>query len=93
MNDLVEGCVITGKVQLDGEDIYGDMGSRSICNVIINAHRKRIRLLEYHSHSFSQEIHIHISVNILSIQFNLTSDQLPLRSYCQKNRERIKEHE
>ena len=24
MNDLVEGCVITGKVQLDGEDIYGD---------------------------------------------------------------------
>ena len=25
MNDLVEGCVITGKVQLDGEDIYGDM--------------------------------------------------------------------
>ena len=25
MNDLVEGCVITGKVELDGEDIYGDM--------------------------------------------------------------------
>ena len=25
MNDLVEGCAITGKVQLDGEDIYGDM--------------------------------------------------------------------
>ena len=25
MNDLVEGCTITGKVELDGEDIYGDM--------------------------------------------------------------------
>ena len=23
MNDLVEGCTITGKVELDGEDIYG----------------------------------------------------------------------
>lgn len=25
MNDLVEGCKITGKILLDGEDIYGDM--------------------------------------------------------------------
>ena len=25
MNDLVEGCKITGKVALDGEDIYGNM--------------------------------------------------------------------
>jgi len=25
MNDLIEGCTITGKVLLDGEDIYGDM--------------------------------------------------------------------
>ncbi len=25
MNDLVEGCRITGRVTLDGEDIYGDM--------------------------------------------------------------------
>jgi len=25
MNDLVEGCKITGSVRLDGEDIYGDM--------------------------------------------------------------------
>lgn len=25
MNDLVEGCKITGKVTLDGDDIYGDM--------------------------------------------------------------------
>ena len=25
MNDLVEGCRITGKILLDGEDVYGDM--------------------------------------------------------------------
>ena len=25
MNDLVEGCRISGSVRLDGEDIYGDM--------------------------------------------------------------------
>ncbi|MCJ7836257.1 phosphate ABC transporter ATP-binding protein PstB [Cuneatibacter sp. NSJ-177] len=25
MNDLVEGCRITGSIRLDGEDIYGDM--------------------------------------------------------------------
>ncbi len=25
MNDLVEGCKITGKIELDGEDIYGNM--------------------------------------------------------------------
>ena len=25
MNDLVEGCKITGQILLDGEDIYGNM--------------------------------------------------------------------
>ena len=25
MNDLVEGCKITGDICLDGEDIYGDI--------------------------------------------------------------------
>lgn len=25
MNDLVEGCKITGDIKLDGEDIYGNM--------------------------------------------------------------------
>ena len=34
MNDLVEGCRITGKVQLDGQDIYGKMD--------INQLRKRV---------------------------------------------------
>ena len=33
MNDLVEGCKITGKVTLDGEDIYGS-------NMDVNVLRK-----------------------------------------------------
>lgn len=34
MNDLVEGCKITGDIRLDGEDIYGDMD--------VNLLRKRV---------------------------------------------------
>ena len=37
MNDLVEGCVITGKVELDGKDIYGDMD--------VNLLRKRVGMV------------------------------------------------
>ena len=37
MNDLVEGCTITGKVELDGEDIYGDMD--------VNLLRKRVGMV------------------------------------------------
>ena len=32
MNDLVEGCKITGKMLLDNEDIYGDI---LVSNVLI----------------------------------------------------------
>ena len=37
MNDLVEGCRITGSVQLDGEDIYGSMD--------VNLLRKRVGMV------------------------------------------------
>ena len=37
MNDLVEGCRITGKVTLDGEDIYGNMD--------VNLLRKRVGMV------------------------------------------------
>ena len=37
MNDLVEGCKITGKVLLDREDIYGNMA--------INTLRKRVGMV------------------------------------------------
>ena len=37
MNDLVEGCTITGSVKLDGEDIYG--------NIDVNLLRKRVGMV------------------------------------------------
>ena len=37
MNDLVEGCRISGSVRLDGEDIYGDMD--------VNHLRKRVGMV------------------------------------------------
>ena len=37
MNDLVEGCKITGDIRLDGEDIYGDMD--------VNLLRKRVGMV------------------------------------------------
>ena len=38
MNDLVEGCKITGDIKLDGEDIYGNMD--------VNLLRKRVGISE-----------------------------------------------
>ena len=38
MNDLVEGCKITGKVTLDGEDIYGS-------NMDVNVLRKKVGMV------------------------------------------------
>lgn len=37
MNDLVEGCKITGDILLDGEDIFGDMD--------VNILRKRVGMV------------------------------------------------
>ena len=37
MNDLVDGCRITGKIELDGEDIYG--------NIDVNLLRKRVGMV------------------------------------------------
>ena len=37
MNDLVEGCKITGDIRLDGEDIYGNMD--------VNLLRKRVGMV------------------------------------------------
>ena len=47
MNDLVEGCTITGKVQLDGEDIYGDMD--------VNLLRKRVGMVFQKTESLPNE--------------------------------------
>ena len=48
MNDLVEGCVITGKVELDGQDIYGDMD--------VNLLRKRVGMVFQKPNPFPMSI-------------------------------------
>lgn len=53
MNDLVEGCVITGKVQLDGEDIYGDMD--------VNTLRKRVGMVFQKPNPFPMSIYDNIA--------------------------------
>ena len=53
MNDLVEGCVITGKVQLDGEDIYGKMD--------VNLLRKRVGMVFQKPNPFPMSIYDNIA--------------------------------
>ena len=49
MNDLVEGCKITGKILLDGEDIYGDMD--------INFLRKRVGMVFQKPNPFPMSVY------------------------------------
>ena len=53
MNDLVEGCTITGKVALDGEDIYGDMD--------VNLLRKRVGMVFQKPNPFPMSIYDNIA--------------------------------
>ena len=53
MNDLVEGCVITGNVLLDGEDIYGDMD--------VNMLRKRVGMVFQKPNPFPMSIYDNIA--------------------------------
>lgn len=48
MNDLVEGCKITGSVQLDGEDIYG--------KIDVNKLRKRVGMVFQKPNPFPMSI-------------------------------------
>lgn len=52
MNDLVEGCRITGQVLLDGEDIYGDMN--------VNLLRKRVGMVFQKPNPFPMSIYDNI---------------------------------
>ena len=49
MNDLVEGCRITGEVLLDGEDIYGNMD--------VNMLRKRVGMVFQNPNPFPKSIY------------------------------------
>ena len=53
MNDLVEGCKITGNVLLDGEDIYGDMD--------VNLLRKRVEMVFQKPNPFPMSIYDNIA--------------------------------
>lgn len=53
MNDLVEGCKITGSVLLDGEDIYGDMD--------VNLLRKRVGMVFQKPNPFPMSVYDNIA--------------------------------
>lgn len=53
MNDLVEGCRITGEITLDGEDIYGNMD--------INILRKRVGMVFQKPNPFPMSIYDNIA--------------------------------
>ena len=53
MNDLVEGCKITGDIRLDGEDIYGDMD--------INMLRERVGMVFQRPNPFPMSVYDNIA--------------------------------
>ena len=53
MNDLVEGCKITGDITLDGEDIYGNMD--------VNLLRKRVGMVFQKPNPFPMSIYDNIA--------------------------------
>ena len=53
MNDLVEGCKITGTIKLDGEDIYGDMD--------INLLRKRVGMVFQKPNPFPMSVYDNVA--------------------------------
>ncbi len=53
MNDLVEGCKITGSITLDGEDIYG--------NIDVNNLRKRVGMVFQKPNPFPMSIYDNIA--------------------------------
>ena len=53
MNDLVEGCKITGEIMLDGENVYGDMD--------VNLLRKRVGMVFQKPNPFPMSIYDNIA--------------------------------
>jgi len=53
MNDLVEGCKITGEILLDGENIYGDID--------VNALRKRVGMVFQKPNPFPMSVYDNIA--------------------------------
>ncbi|MCI5697868.1 MAG: phosphate ABC transporter ATP-binding protein PstB [Clostridiales bacterium] len=53
MNDLIEGCKITGDIRLDGEDIYGNMD--------VNLLRKRVGMVFQRPNPFPMSVYDNIA--------------------------------
>ena len=53
MNDLIEGCKITGQILLDGEDIYG--------NIDVNLLRKRVGMVFQKPNPFPMSVYDNIA--------------------------------
>lgn len=53
MNDLVEGCKITGSILLDGEDIYGDMD--------VNLLRRRVGMVFQKPNPFPMSVYDNVA--------------------------------
>ncbi|MDD5796238.1 MAG: phosphate ABC transporter ATP-binding protein PstB [Oscillospiraceae bacterium] len=53
MNDLVEGCKITGSLKLDGEDIYGNMD--------VNVLRKRVGMVFQKANLFPMSVYDNVA--------------------------------
>ncbi len=53
MNDLVEGCRITGEIRLDGEDIYGD--------VDVSALRRRVGMVFQKPNPFPMSVYDNVA--------------------------------
>ncbi len=53
MNDLVEGCKITGEILLDGEDIYG--------NIDVNLLRKRVGMVFQKPNPFPMSVYDNVA--------------------------------
>lgn len=53
MNDLVEGCKITGNILLDGEDIYGDMD--------VNLLRRRVGMVFQKPNPFPMSVYDNVA--------------------------------
>ena len=56
MNDLVEGCKITGDIRLDGEDIYGDMD--------VNLLRKRVGMVFQQPNPFPMSVYDNVAFGL-----------------------------
>ena len=84
MNDLVEGCKITGSVTLDGEDIYGNMD--------VNKLRKRVGMVFQNPNPFPMSVYDNIAYGPRThgIRNKKVLDEIVERSLRNELKDRLK---